>query len=255
MYKELFKDKLLIKVYENRKEMGRAAAEDIADSLRNLLKEKEEVNIMFAAAPSQRDVHEALREETGIDWSRVNGFHMDEYVGIHPSHPAGFRNFLNKALFEPLPFKKAELINGNADNADFEADRYESLLRENPMDICVMGVGENGHIAFNDPHAAKFDDKRLVKVVDLDNICRQQQVNDGCFESLKEVPLQALTVTIPGLLRAKKIFCIVPAASKAEAVGRLVTEDICQACPASILRTHGSAALYLDGDSAKYLPL
>ena len=247
------KDNLTVHIFPTRSEMGRQAAADIAAALRKLLAEKEEVNVMFAAAPSQSDVHSALISEEGIDWKRVNAFHMDEYVGLDASHPAGFRNFLKRALFDILPFKSINLINGNADDPEEEAERYSHLLDSCHMDICVMGIGENGHIAFNDPGVADFNDSKLVKVVELDEVCRQQQVNDKCFENLCEVPRKALTVTVPGLVRADTLFCIVPASTKARAVRRTLTEDISEECPATVMRRHSHAVLYLDAASSELL--
>lgn len=253
MDKVFKRDMLTVHVYPTRSDMGSSAAAAIGAKLRQLLSEKETVKVMFAAAPSQSEVHTALLEESGIDWQRVNAFHMDEYVNLDPEHPAGFRNFLKRALFDRIPFCSVHLINGNAPDTALEAERYAGLLKANHMDVCVMGVGENGHIAFNDPCVAHFDDDRLVKVVKLDQVCRQQQVNDGCFFELNQVPCEALTVTIPGLLQADTIFCIVPAATKAEAIRRTLQEPISESCPASILRTHADATMYLDADSASLL--
>ena len=254
MVKNFVKDNLNVHIYPNRVEMGCDAANDIANRLRALLDEKNEVNVMFAAAPSQSDVHTALIAEEGIDWTRINAFHMDEYVGLDASHPAGFRNFLKRALFDKLPFKSINLIDGNALNPEEEAMRYAELLHNNHMDVCVLGIGENGHVAFNDPGVAEFNDSKFVKVVDLDEICRQQQVNDGCFETIDQVPSQALTVTVPGLVRADTLFCIVPATTKANAVLRTITGEICEECPATVMRNHTDATLYLDSDSSALLP-
>lgn len=241
---------LAVRVYPGRKEMGAAAAGEIARALRELLAQKEQVNIMLAAAPSQNEALAALREAGGIDWQRVNAFHMDEYVGLEEAHPAGFGNFLRRAILDQLPFLSYHLINGNAADPLAEAHRYAALLREHPLDLCIMGVGENGHLAFNDPSVADFKDPRTVKPVELEEACRRQQVNDGCFASLELVPRQALTVTIPGLMSAGRIFCIVPSAAKADAVGHMLRDEPSETCPATILKTHPMAALYLDRDAA-----
>ena len=198
------------------------------------------------------DVMEILND-ADIDWTRVNAFHMDEYVGLDPEHPAGFRNFLKRAIFNKKPFKTVNLLNGNADDPEQEAARYSQLLVDYPLDVCLLGVGENGHIAFNDPPVADFNDSKLVKVVKLDEICRQQQVNDGCFENIDQVPTHALSVTIPGLTSAKAMFCTVPAPTKANAIRAMINDEISTACPATILRKHDNAKLYTDADAGKYI--
>jgi glucosamine-6-phosphate deaminase len=246
-------DKLRVMIFDTRKAMGDTAGAQAAESLRALLKEKEEVNVIFAAAPSQNETLAALIQAEGIDWSRVQAFHMDEYVGLEPTHPAGFRNYLNRTIFEKLPFKNIYLINGNAKDPEEECRRYGELLQKYPVDICLLGVGENGHLAFNDPPVADFNDPVLAKVVKLEERCRIQQVNDGCFEKVEEVPTHAITVTVPGLTRAKKMFCSVPGSTKAEAISHMLSGEVSEKCPASILTTHPGAVLYLDKDSAAEL--
>lgn len=253
MIKDFYCDKLRVRVFETRKEMGDCAGAEAAAILRKLLAERESVNVMFAAAPSQNETLAALLEDSYIDWSRINAFHMDEYAGLDPAHPAGFRNYLRRAIFDRKPFKSVHLINGNASDPIREAQRYDALLREHPLDLCILGVGENGHIAFNDPPVADFQDKSFVKLVELEQRCRQQQVHDGCFEHLSQVPTHALTVTIPGLCQAKIMICSVPAPTKAEAVRQMIQGQISTECPASILRTHSDARLYVDADAGRYL--
>ncbi len=244
-------DKLHIAVFDTRKAMGDAAGHDAAEAIRKALSEKDTINVMFAAAPSQNETLAALLSEEGIAWNRINAFHMDEYVGLSENHPAGFRNFLKRAIFDKKPFKSVNLLNGNAEDPEKEAARYSQLLKDNPLDVCLLGIGENGHIAFNDPPVADFNDKTFVKIVELEQRCREQQVHDGCFEKLEQVPTHALTVTIPGLVQAKAMFCSVPAATKAEAVYKLVNRDISEACPCTILRRHENAYFYADKDSGK----
>ncbi|MCQ2445482.1 MAG: glucosamine-6-phosphate deaminase [Clostridia bacterium] len=250
----MLKDRLDVRIYENRTLMGEAAAKDIASAMRKLLAEKEEINMIFAAAPSQLDMLVSLCEAEGIAWKRVNAFHMDEYVGITHDAPQGFANFLKRYLFDKKPFKSVNLLNCEAGDAAEECLRYEALLKAYPTDIVCLGIGENGHIAFNDPHVAKFDDPKMVKVVDLDEKCRNQQVNDGCFAKIDEVPRYAMTVTIPALVKAPYLFCVVPAATKADAVYKTVMGEITEACPASILRTRENAVLYGDSASGARLP-
>lgn len=251
MLKEFGKDRLVVKVFDSRDAMGSCAGSEAAVVIRELLSCQEEINVMFAAAPSQNETLEALSNADGIDWSRINAFHMDEYVGINPQHRASFRNFLRKAIFDAKPFKSVNLIDGNAEDVDAEAERYSKLLETHGLDVCLLGIGENGHIAFNDPSVADFKDPKGVKVVELEDVCRMQQVHDGCFDSFDEVPHQAFTVTVPALLRAKHLFCSVPASTKASAVYHMLNDEISEKCPATALRNEPDARLYLDADSAK----
>ena len=246
-------DKLQVNIYETRAEMGAAAAQDIKSKLCQLLEAKPQVNVIFAAAPSQNEVLASLVANKDIDWSRINAYHMDEYIGLDANAPQGFGNFLRAHIFDCVPFASVNLIDVTARDAEAEAARYGALLDENPADVVVMGIGENGHIAFNDPPVADFRDPKTVKAVKLDEICRQQQVNDGCFASIDQVPTHALTVTVPALTRAPYLFCIVPAPAKAWAVKETLTGSIDEHCPASVLRTHDNAILYLDRDSAALL--
>ena len=253
--KTLKKDLLTVQIYDTRAEMGVAAAKDIKACINALLQTKETINMIFAAAPSQNEVLASLANDPEIEWNRVNAFHMDEYIGLSADAPQGFGNFLRDHIFGLADFKSVNYIDISATDAQKECDRYAALLREYPTDIVVMGIGENGHIAFNDPPVADFNDPKAVKPVLLDEICRNQQVNDGCFASIDQVPTHALTVTVPALARAPYLFCIVPAPSKAWAVKETLTGSIDEHCPASILRTHKSAVLYLDRDSAALLTL
>lgn len=246
-------DKLTVKIMPNRKEMGEVSAKDIKDKIKELLSVKDEINMIFAAAPSQNDVLKSLVEDKTIEWNRVNAYHMDEYIGLDKDAPQGFGNFLKAHIFGLVPFKSVNYIDITTTNPEAEAERYGKLLTENPTDIVVMGIGENGHIAFNDPPVADFNDSKVVKPVKLDEICRQQQVNDGCFKSISEVPTHAMTLTVPTLVSAPYLFCIVPAPTKANAVYETLNGSIDEHCPASILRKQDNAILYLDGDSSKLL--
>ena len=251
--KTFIKDKLKVNIYENRTLMGEASAKDIKDTIVSLLSKTEEINMIFAAAPSQNDVLKSLVNDKDIMWNRINAFHMDEYIGLDSNAPQGFGNFLKRSIFSLVPFKSVNLIDASALDADVEAERYAKLLNEYPTDIVVLGIGENGHIAFNDPGVADFNDKKVVKAVKLDEVCRQQQVNDGCFESIDKVPKTALTLTVPTLVKAPYLFCIVPAPTKANAVYKTVNGEINEDCPASILRLTGNCTLYLDNESSKLL--
>lgn len=247
------KDNIVIQVYKTRGDLGVTAARDVSHRITSLLESgKEQVNIIFAAAPSQNEFLEALIQEQ-VDWSKVNAFHMDEYIGLDSNAPQGFANFLRQKIFDQVDCRHVYYLDGNAaDNAQ-EIERYTALLKQYPADIVCMGIGENTHIAFNDPHVAKFEDPQLVKVVDLDIASRMQQVNDGCFATIDEVPTHALTLTIPALLNAKYIYCIVPSALKAQAIYHTIHEPISEAYPSTILRKHKQAKLYLDQASAKLL--
>lgn len=247
------KDRLKIKISKNRKEMGEMAAKEAARKIRQLLDQQSEVNMIFAAAPSQNEFLSALIKEEGIDWSRINAFHMDEYIGLPKDHPQNFANFLRKSIFEKVPFHKVYYIQGNEKDIEKEMDRYEELLSAFPVDIVCMGIGENTHIAFNDPGEADFNDPKLIKKVELDDVSRQQQVHDGCFPAFEHVPASALSLTVPALLQGKHLFCIVPGPTKAEAVFQTINEEISEKFPSTSLRNHPDATLYLDKDSAAKL--
>ncbi|MCX6337450.1 MAG: glucosamine-6-phosphate deaminase [Bacteroidetes bacterium] len=245
-----FKASLLeVQVYQTRAEMGSAAAELLKDKINELLTTQPYLNIIFAAAPSQNEFLAALIK-LEIDWSRINAFHMDEYVGLDAAASQGFGNFLKQRLFNLVPFHSVHLINGNAADILEECARYENLLLEYAPDIVCMGIGENGHLAFNDPPVADFNDPVGVKMVELEAPCRQQQVNDGCFETIEQVPTHALTLTIPTLLKGRFIFCVVPGATKAVAVFNTLKQHISEEFPSTILRTHSNAILFLDVQSA-----
>ena len=247
------KDLLTVNIYDSRDEMGKSAAADIKDRIIELLGEKDEINMIFAAAPSQNEVLYALATDREIPWNRVNAFHMDEYIGLPADAPQGFGNFLRDHIFGLAEFKSVNYIDISAKDADAECERYACLLADNPTDIVVMGIGENGHIAFNDPPVADFNDVKAVKPVKLDEICRNQQVNDGCFAKIEDVPTTAITLTVPTLFKGDYLFCIVPAKTKANAVRATLCDEINEKCPATILRRHKRAVLYLDRDSSALL--
>ena len=253
--KEFKKDSLTVKIFSTREEMGHAAAEACISKINELLANKSSVNMIFAAAPSQREFLSALvsaGRDGRVDFTRVNAFHMDEYIGLPDGAPQRFSSFLKNAIFDRLPFKSVNLITPGVCPED-ECRRYAKLLAENPCDIVCMGIGENGHIAFNDPHVADFNDPKAVKIVTLDERCREQQVHDGCFPSFDDVPSSAITLTIPALISASHVFCMVPSSSKAEAVKKTVHGDISEQCPASILRRKTGSTLWLDAESAQLL--
>ena len=245
-------DKIKLKIFETRKEMGLHAAEDAASCMRSLLESKDEINCMFAAAPSQNEFLEALAGIQDIDWGRINAFHMDEYIGFEIGDPRSFNGYLSNKIFGKVPFKSVNLMNGKNDFRK-ECIRYEELIRNQKLDVVFLGIGENWHIAFNDPVNADFKDTNLIKVVELDDACRRQQVNDGCFPDIDEVPKYALTATIPCLMGGSFLFCIVPGELKAAAVKHTLTGPVNETCPASIMRKHENVVMYLDDKSAKDL--
>ena len=248
-------DKLKVRVYETRLEMGAEAAKDVAGKIKELLSRQQVVNIIFAAAPSQNEFLSSLAAAKEIEWNRVNAFHMDEYVGLDENAPQRFAHFLAENIFDKVALKEVFYINGNAEDLQGECLRYSSLLNQYPVHIVCMGIGENTHIAFNDPHTADFNDPHLVKVVTLDEVSRQQQVHDGCFAALQDVPSSAITLTVPALLRANSIYCIVPGSHKAEAVFHTIKSEVTERYPSTSLKRHGDATLYLDKDSAAKLDL
>lgn len=252
MKKEFYADYLKVEIYGDRKAMGEAAAAAVAERINHLLDKQSFVNIIFAAAPSQNEFLAAL-VNSNSDWQRVRAFHMDEYVGLSDAAPQRFGNFLKKHIFGKLPFAAVYYLEGNAENSEQACSNYSRLLSEYPADIVCMGIGENGHIAFNDPPVANFNDEKRVKEVELELACRQQQVNDGCFAAIDLVPVTALTLTIPALMAAKYIYCMVPGPSKAAAVYNTLQQAVVEQYPSTILRTHGAAILYLDAASSSRL--
>lgn len=242
-------DELQLCVFQTREQMGKYAAKDAADCMKELLKQKEKIRMVFAAAPSQNEFLEALKQIEDIPWDRVEAFHMDEYIGLEPDANQRFSTFLIKSIFDDVKPQTVHLLMPEKDNPEMECDRYTRLLEEEEIDIVCLGIGENGHIAFNDPEVADFHDPKKVKVVKLDSVCRQQQVNDGCFERIDQVPTHAVTLTIPMLLSGRHLFTIVPGENKRWAAQRALSGTISEECPASILKTHEGCRFYGDVNS------
>ena len=240
-------------IFENMEEMGKAASQHFVEIINDVLKQKDTANIVLATGNSMLSFLNALRKEVDIEWARINIFHLDEYLGMTDTHPASFRRYLHENIVDhvtPLSFNK---ICGDAWDVTKECARYESLLKENRIDICCLGIGENGHIAFNDPPVADFNDPFWVKVVALDDACRLQQVGEGHFSSLEDSPSHAITMTISSLLYAENILAIVPEKRKAAAVNMALTGKIDPSCPASILQRTPQVRIFLDRDSASKL--
>lgn len=237
-----------IRPHASRAEMDKAAARMIAESIVNTIVQRGEARVVFAAAPSQAGMLRELCSLEGIDWQRVVAFHMDEYVDLPNTHPSGFGNWLRHHLFDRKPFGAVHLI-GSHGEPETNAAAYAQRLGEAPLDLVCLGIGVNGHIAFNDPPVADFADPLVIKRVQLDEICRQQQVDDGCFPAFDDVPTEALTLTVPALLSGRRMIAVVPGAAKRPAVERTIRGPISTDCPASILRTHADCTLFLEPES------
>jgi glucosamine-6-phosphate deaminase len=249
-----FADQLPYRVFDDDVALGRAAAQDAVAALREAIAARGAANVMLATGNSQFAFLAALIERADdVAWDRVTAFHMDEYAGLAPSHPASFQRYMRERVAAHLPLRTFHYLQGDAPDPDAEAGRYAELLRAHPLDLCCLGIGENGHLAFNDPPVADFDDPLDVKVVELDRACREQQVGEGHFATVNEVPTHAITVTIPALLRARRVLAIVPETRKAVPVRAALEGPISTTCPASVLRRQSNAALFLDRDSASLL--
>lgn len=247
-------EKMPVHVYATEADMGQAAAADVAAAILQLQTEKEEINIIFAAAVSQNEFLNALRTYTSINWQKINAFHMDEYYGLAPNDSHSLQSFLNSHFLSSVPVKQRFFINGIASDPQVECTRYAELLQQHPCDIVFLGIGDNGHLAFNDPHVADFQDSNAVKTVEIDLVSKQQQVNAGNFPDIEHVPSLAFTITIPQLMKSKQKFCIVPTAYKAHATSMALFGALSERCPASILRSVENVSLYLDATSASELP-
>lgn len=249
----LMVNRMPVEVYTTRQAMGAAAGAEVAERIRTLLRHQERVRMAFAAAPSQEEFLAHLAIAPGIDWFRITAFHLDEYLGLPAGHPAAFGTWLNDHLFAKVRPGEVYYLSGSTTDPAAQCRRYAELLAQKPLDLACIGIGENGHIAFNDPPAADFRDPEAVKLVELEERCRIQQVNDGCFPRLDLVPRTAITLTVPTIMSARGIFCIVPGGRKARAVKDALRGPVSTECPASILRQHREARMYLDVDSAALL--
>jgi glucosamine-6-phosphate deaminase len=246
-------DDLPISIFETNEALGAAAADAAANIIRRAVEQKGSANIILATGNSQLTFLSALRQVSDVPWAQVNLFHMDEYVGLEPKHPASFPQFLSRHLLSYVSPRAFFPVPGGAPEPALACQAYEVLLRAYPADLCALGFGENGHLAFNDPPFADFHDPAWVKVVTLAEASRRQQVGEGHFARLDEVPSQAMTLTIPALMAAKQVLAIVPEARKAEAVRCALQGPIQAECPASILRHAPQARLFLDRDSAAFI--
>jgi glucosamine-6-phosphate deaminase len=242
-------DKMTVHVYESNAALGKGAATDFADIVKRVVTETGEAAVIFATGNSQLSFLKALSEHPEIPWSKISAFHMDEYLGMSEDHPASFRRFLREKLTDVFHPKAMYGLRGDAPDIAAELARYKALLDVHQPVLCVLGIGENGHLAFNDP-PADFRTTKTIHVVNLDETCRRQQVGEGHFATLDDVPKQALSLTVPALLKPAHVMAIVPEARKAQAVKAALEGPLTENCPASILRTHAHVKLYLDQESA-----
>lgn len=243
-------DLLRVEVHADREAMGAAAARHLATALRDAARTREQLGMVFASAPSQIETLAALTAEPDLPWSAVAAFHLDEYLGLPRDHPRSFAGFLREHVAARVPLAAAHYLNGEADDPQQECARYDALLDSVGLELGCVGVGENGHVAFNEPNDTDFAEPRRVRIVALDDRSRRQQVNEGLFPALDAVPARALTLTVPAILAARTIACVVPGRSKADAIREMLTGEVSPACPASALRRHRAATLFLDEASA-----
>ena len=249
MKKNFKVDNLQVSIFEKTTDMGDAAANFVAEKLNAAIQSNGKANLILATGASQFPFLEALKNKA-IDWKKITVFHLDEYKGISDSHPASFRKYLKERILDDVAPKQIFYLNGDAEDIDKEVKRYAEELKKHPIDIACIGIGENGHIAFNDPPVADFNDPKLVKVVELATACRNQQLGEGWFPTFDDVPKEALTLTITAIMDCKAISCVVPDARKAEAVHNSLYNEISTKCPATILRNHPETVLFLDEGSA-----
>jgi glucosamine-6-phosphate deaminase len=241
---------LKINIYSSREAAGVAAAQSAAAALKELGKDRETIGVIFATGASQLDTLRALIKIEGVPWHQVLGFHMDDYIDLPKDHRAAFLRYLKQNLTEQVKMKEFSPIDGNAPDIERTCERYAQALRAADPQLCLLGIGENGHLAFNDPHEADFNDPQDIKIVHLDKPCREQQAAEGWFHSAAEVPERALTLTIPTLFRVPKIIVSMSGKRKAHILRRTLVDPISTACPSTILRTHSDTSIYLDEDAA-----
>lgn len=241
-----------VEIFDTKRELGEAAAREAAEIIRAAIAERGEARAVAATGASQFEFLEALAREEGIDWGRVTLFHLDEYVGLPESHPASFRKYLKERLSERVRPGAFHFIDGEAPDPVEECRRLGELISQDEIDVAFVGIGENGHLAFNDP-PADFGTEEPYLVVNLDEACRRQQVGEGWFETVGEVPSQAISMSIRQILKARRCICIVPDRRKAEAVRDCLELEVSPLRPASVLQQHEGATLYLDRESASLL--
>lgn len=252
MEKEFVVNKLKVKVFESNSQLGEAAALHMESILKDAIGQKGFARVIFASAPSQNTFLDTLKK-LPIEWEKVHGFIQDEYLGASLEDAHSFGKFIKDKLFSQVSMGEVYYLDGLAEDIEKELDRYSNLIKSAPIDVICVGIGENGHIAFNEPHEADFNDPKFMKIITLDDKCRLQQFNDFGFKTIDEVPTNGLTLTIPAILSCERLICIVPGERKAEAVKQTLAGEISEKCPASIMRRHANATLFLDCHSASLL--
>ncbi len=249
MLRKIKIEELDVLIFDKVIDMGNAAANFVEGKLKEAIELKGEANLILATGSSQFSFLKALKKKD-LDWQKITVFHLDEYKGISEEHPASFRKYLKERILNDVNPRKIYFLNGDADNIEKEIKNYSTALEKHPIDVACIGIGENGHIAFNDPHVADFEDPELVKLVKLDEACRNQQLGEGWFPTFNDVPKEALTLTIKAIMKSKVVSCVVPDQRKAYAIKSALFNEISTNCPASILRTHPNTKLYLDTSAA-----
>jgi glucosamine-6-phosphate deaminase len=245
--------KSYVMVFSSQDDLGRAAATQAADVIGNAIEQRGKARIIVGTGNSQDRLIHWLTKQPGVNWQAVEVFHMDEYVGMPSTHSASFARWLRAHLAEKVNGGTFHYVTGDAPDLDAEMNRYAKALTSAPIDLCFIGFGENGHIAFNDPHVADFNDPKPIKRVEMDEKCRMQQVGEGHFPSLHEAPREAVTLTCPTLMSARTVIAVVPERRKAQAVLDAIEGPLTTKCPASLVLTHPAATIYLDRDSASLL--
>ncbi|MEW4563094.1 glucosamine-6-phosphate deaminase [Bremerella sp. JC770] len=241
-----------LEVLEDAKQLGAVAARSGAEAIRRALAENGQANIIVATGASQFETLSALIAEPNIDWSRVTGFHLDEYLGLDDQHPASFRRYLRERFVEKVPLAGFHYVNGSGEDPHAVCRELGQLIQEHPIDVAFVGIGENGHLAFNDP-PADFETSEPYLVVELDEACRQQQAGEGWFATLADVPTQAISMSCRQILKTKTIICSVPDQRKAQAVRASLEVPVSPDVPASILQTHENTTLFVDKAAASLL--
>ncbi|QGW27417.1 glucosamine-6-phosphate deaminase [Phnomibacter ginsenosidimutans] len=242
-----------IQTFESKQSLGKDAGAKTVAIIKDAIHQKGNANIILATGSSQFETLNFLIQDTTIDWSKVTMFHLDEYIGISSNHSASFRKYLTERFLSNVPqLQNVYLINGDTD-ATAECERLQALIKNHPIDVALVGIGENGHLAFNDP-PADFETEEPFIVVALDIACRQQQMKEGWFAHIDEVPTHAISMSIKQILKSASIICSVPDARKAQAVYNTITQPVSPLYPASILRNHPNTYVYLDTESASLLP-
>ena len=246
-------DSLGVQIYNSEAELALSAASIVQKHLQQILQQKQSAAVLFATGNSQLKFLDALTSSNNIDWSRIICFHLDEYLGISANNSSSFRYYLRERVEKRILPQQFHYIEGDTLEPLKECDRYSKLLTAQPIDLCLLGIGENGHLAFNEPTVADFNDPYIVKLVKLDSVNHQQQVNQGHFPNIESVPKYAFTLSIPIICAAKKIICLAPGKGKAKVVKQLLEANITEEFPASILRKQSQANLLLDTDAASLI--